>query len=95
MRTLKAIGWIGLGLLGLALLLENSTTVTLRLVQDIDVELPLSIALLISMGLGALSVLISTVWSEFRQFRINRQELEDQAAKIRDLEATIANFPTP
>jgi uncharacterized integral membrane protein len=93
MRTLKAIGWIGLGLLGLALLLENSTVVTLRLFQDIDVEMPLSIALLISMGLGALSVLISTVWSEVHQFRINRQEVEDQAAKIRELEATIANFP--
>jgi uncharacterized integral membrane protein len=95
MRTLKAIGWIGFGLLGIALLLENSTVVTLRLFQDIDVEMPLSIALLISMGLGALSVLISTVWSEVRQFRINRQELEDQATKIRELEATIANFPHP
>jgi uncharacterized integral membrane protein len=93
MRTLKAIGWIGFGLLGIALLLENSTVVTLRLFQDIDVEMPLSIALLIAMGLGALSVLLSTVWSEVRQFRINRQELEDQATKIRELEATIANFP--
>ncbi len=95
MRTLKAIGWIGFGLLGIALLLENSTMVTLRVFQDMEIDLPLSIALLISMGLGALLVLISTVWSEVRQFRMNRKELEDQATKIRELEATIANFPNP
>lgn len=92
MRLINIILWIGLviGVGGLSI--ENSAPVTLKVIQDIEVEIPLFIALLGAMGLGALVVLISTVWSEVRQFNVNRQTIDQQSKKIRDLEQTIAQL---
>jgi uncharacterized integral membrane protein len=89
MRHINAIVWIGIGIAVTGLLLENSTTVTVKIIQDVAFEIPLSLALVGAMGLGAFLVLISTVWSEIRQFRLNRQELDAKTQKIRDLEQTL------
>ncbi len=89
MCQINAIVWIGIGIAVTGLLLENSTMVTVKIIQDVAFEIPLSLALLGSMGLGAFLVLISTVWSEIRQFRLNRQELDAKTQKIRDLEQTL------
>ena len=93
MRLINVILWIGLaiGLGGLSI--ENSAPVTLKVLQNVEVEIPLFVALLGAMGLGALPVLASTVWSEIRQFNVNRQTVSQQSQKIRDLEQTIAQFP--
>ena len=92
MRLINIILWIGLVLGVGGLSIENSAPVTLKVIQDIEVEIPLFIALLGAMGLGALVVLISTVWSEVRQFNVNRQTIDQQSKKIRDLEQTIAQL---
>ena len=92
MRLINGMLWIGLtiGLGGLSI--ENSAPVTLKVIQNVEVEIPLFVALLGAMGLGALLVLASTVWSEIRQFNVNRQTVTQQSQKIRDLEQTIAQF---
>ena len=93
MRLINVILWIGLVIGVSGLLIENSAPVTLKVIQNVEVEVPLFVALLAAMGLGALVVLASTVWSEIRQFKINRQTVDQQSKKIRDLEQTIAQFP--
>ena len=92
MRLINMILWIGLviGVSGLSI--ENSTPVTLKVIQNVEVEIPLFVALLGAMGLGALMVLVSTIWSEIRQFNVNRQTVDQQSKKIRDLEQTIGQF---
>jgi uncharacterized integral membrane protein len=95
MRQINAIVWVGIGIAVTGLLMENSTTVTLKVIQDVAFEMPLSLALLGAMGLGAFLVLISTVWSEIRQFRLNRQELDAQTQKIRDLEQALQQTLKP
>ena len=90
MRQITAIVWVGIVIVISGLLLENREPVIFKVIQDVEFKLPLSLAMLGSMGLGAFLVLISTVWAEIRQFRINRQALDEQAKKIRDLEHTIA-----
>ena len=93
MRLINVILWMGLVIGFGGLSIENSAPVTLRVIQNVEVEIPLFVALLGAMGLGALLVLASTVWSEIRQFNVNRQTADQQSQKIRDLEQTIANFP--
>jgi uncharacterized integral membrane protein len=93
MRLVNVILWIGLVIGFSGLSIENSAPVTLKVIQNVEVEIPLFVALLGAMGLGALLVLASTVWSEIRQFRVNRQTVDQQSQKIRDLEQTIAQFP--
>ena len=93
MRLINVILWIGLVIGVSGLLIENSAPVTLKVIQNVEVEVPLFVALLAAMGLGALVVLASTVWSEIRQFKINRQTVDQQSKRIRDLEQTIAQFP--
>ena len=92
MRLINVILWIGLviGVSGLSI--ENSTLVTLKVIQNVELEVPLFVALLGAMGLGALVVLASTVWSEIQQFKANRQMVDRQSKRIHDLEETIAQF---
>jgi len=74
--------------------LQNSTPVTVKLIQTIQFEMPLSVAMIVSMGVGALTVWTFSVWSVIQQFLQTRLVIKSREVKIRDLVFDLAQYQT-
>ena len=86
--------WIFLVCLGLGFFsLQNPQTATISLVKGIEWEAPLSLELIIAMGVGALLAWLYSLWSKLLRIVSNREssrKLRQQEKRIQELEKNLA-----
>ncbi len=75
--------------------LENTEPVAIRIVQDVQVQAPLAIELILAMGLGAVLAWIFSVWTRLQQQLESRKTLRQMRSKeerIDELEQDIERY---
>lgn len=86
--------WIFLVCLGLVFFsLQNPQTATISLVEGITWEAPLSLELIMAMGVGALFAWLFSLWSRLLRIVSNREssrKLRQQEKRIQELEKNLA-----
>lgn len=66
--------------------LENTEPVAIRIVKDIQVQAPLSIELILAMGLGAVIAWIFGIWTKLQQQLESRQARRQLRSKEEQIE---------
>lgn len=86
--------WIFLVCLGLVLFsLQNPQTATINLVKGVAWEAPLSLELIMAMGVGALLAWLFSLWSKLQRIVANREnsrKIRQQEKRIEELEKNLA-----
>lgn len=75
--------------------LENTEPVAIRIVQDVQVQAPLAIELILAMGLGAVLAWIFSVWTRLQQQLESQKTLRQMRSKeerIDELEQDIERY---
>lgn len=75
--------------------LENTEPVAIRIVQDVQVQAPLAIELILAMGLGALLAWIFSVWTRLQQqleSRATRRQMRSSEERIGELEQDLERY---
>ena len=77
--------------------LENTEPAVIHLVQDLQVQAPLSIELIVAMGLGAILAWMFSIWTRLQQqlvsFSVMRQ-LRSKDQQIEKLEQEVERYKT-
>jgi lipopolysaccharide assembly protein A len=75
--------------------LENTEPVAIRIVQDVQVQAPLAIELILAMGLGAVIAWIFSVWARLQQqleSRTTRLQMRNKEERIDELEQDLERY---
>ncbi len=85
--------------------LENSEPVAIRILQDVQVQAPLSIELILAMGFGAVLAWIFSIWTRLqrqlesrkavRQIRSKEEEIQKLEQTVERYKAEIEQQPLP
>lgn len=95
MRQLNFLLFFALCLALALFSIENTQTVAINIIPNVQVEAPLSIELLLAVGTGALLAWMFSVWDQLqRQIESwkAQRELKQQSKKIAELEKTLAEL---
>lgn len=68
--------------------IENTELVSIKIIEGVEIIAPLSVELIVAMGIGAVLAWVFSVWVQI-QTTINRDEQEEQ---IEELQADIARY---
>lgn len=75
--------------------LENTTPTSIQIVEGVQITAPLSIELILAMGLGAVFAWIYSIWTRFLQ-QLSRSQSQRQISQkeqqIEELQTTIAQY---
>ncbi|HEY9905688.1 MAG TPA: lipopolysaccharide assembly protein LapA domain-containing protein [Candidatus Sericytochromatia bacterium] len=66
--------------------LENTEPAAIRIVQDVQVQAPLAIELILAMGLGAILAWLFSVWTRLQQQLESRKALRQMRSKEEHIE---------
>jgi lipopolysaccharide assembly protein A len=97
---MKQINFTIIFLLCLALVIfsvENTTVVKLTIIGGVEIKAPISVELILAMGLGAVLAWLFSAWSRLQRFFAARQqqrEIEQKNQRIQDLEQQLAIYQT-
>jgi lipopolysaccharide assembly protein A len=75
--------------------LENTEPVAIRVVQDVQIQAPLAIELIVAMGIGAVIAWIFSVWTRLQQqleSRPTRNQLRSKEERIDQLEQDLEHY---
>lgn len=95
---MRPINFLTIFALCLALVLfsiENTEPAVIHLVKGIDVQAPLSIELILAMGLGAVLAWLFSLWNRFQRFLESRQalrQIRDRDNRIQSLEKDLEQY---
>lgn len=95
---MRQINFLIIFVLCLALVLfslENTEPVAIRIVQDVQVQAPLAIELILAMGLGAVIAWLFSVWARLQQqleSRATRRQMRSKEERIGELEQDLERY---
>lgn len=75
--------------------LENTEPVAIRIGQDVQVQAPLAIELILAMGLGAVLAWVFSVWARLQQeleSRATRRQIRSKEERIGELEQDLERY---
>ncbi len=72
--------------------IENTESATIHLLQGLQVEAPISVELILALGLGAVLAWLFSIWSRLLQQLVSRQKLRSQAVRIQELEKNLEQY---
>ena len=72
--------------------LENTELATVQLVQGVQVQAPLSIELILAMGLGAVLAWVFSIWTRLQRMLVSRQGIRQKDVRIQELEQDIEQY---
>ncbi len=72
--------------------IENTEPAVIHVVQGVDVQAPLSIELLLAMGLGAVLAWVFSVWTQLQRMMESRSEVRQREVRIRELEEDVQRY---
>ncbi|MEM9908596.1 MAG: LapA family protein [Cyanobacteria bacterium P01_D01_bin.44] len=92
---MRQVNFVVIFVICLALVLfgiENTDPATIHVVKGVELQAPLSIELIISMGIGAVLAWVFSVWVQVQgYFNINPQ-VEQRELKIQQLEEDVERY---
>ncbi|MEB3338902.1 MAG: LapA family protein [Leptolyngbyaceae bacterium] len=75
--------------------LENTEPASINIVKDLQVQAPLSVELLLAMGLGAVLAWLFSVWTRLQRLINSRQEIQkirQRDNRIQELEQNVQRY---
>lgn len=75
--------------------LQNTDPVSIHVVKGIDVQAPLSVELIIAMGVGAVFAWVFSVWTQLQRLLDSRKslsELQQREAQIQELQQDVERY---
>jgi uncharacterized membrane protein YciS (DUF1049 family) len=94
---MRQINFLIIFVICLALVLfgiENTEPSVIHVVKDVQIEAPLSVELIIAMGIGAVLAWVFSVWSYLQRSLDVRKEVEVQELRIQELEQDVERYKT-
>ncbi len=92
---MRQINFVIIFVVCLALVLfgiENTEPVSIKIVEGLNVQAPLSVELIVAMGIGAVLAWIFSVWARVQGLLARGQEIRKRDAKIETLEEDIERY---
>jgi uncharacterized integral membrane protein len=72
--------------------LENTQPVSVKIVEGLELKAPLSVTLVITLGIGAVLAWIFSVWAKFQSTLIAQTVAEDKELQIETLQDDIERY---
>lgn len=92
---MRQINFVVIFVICLALVLfgiQNTELVNIRVIKGLEVQAPLSVELIIAMGIGAVLAWIFSVWVQVQRLLSSRQQVQARDVQIRSLEQDIERY---
>lgn len=92
---MRQINFVVIFVICLALVLfgiENTETVAIHIVKGVDLQAPLSIELILAMGVGAVLAWVFSVWTRLQRLLEVGKELKTRENRIQELEEDIERY---
>ncbi|KAM3098006.1 LapA family protein [Phormidesmis sp. 146-12] len=92
---MRQINFLLIFVICLALVLfgiENTEPAVIRVVEGVQVQAPLSIELILAMGIGAVMAWVFSVWSQIQRMMDSRKELDLREDRIQELEQDVERY---
>lgn len=94
-KPMRQLNFVMIFVIALALVLfsiENTTPVKINLVYGASIQAPLCVALILTMGIGALLAWVFNVWAGVQRVLFTRQEFEERDAQIEELQENLERY---
>lgn len=92
---MRQINFVMIFVISLALVLfgiQNTELVRIRFIEGLEVQAPLSIELIIAMGIGAVLAWVFSVWVQVQRLLLTQQEMRERDTRIEGLEQDIERY---
>jgi uncharacterized integral membrane protein len=92
---MRQVNFVIIFVICLALVLfgiENTEPAVIKVVQGVQWEAPLSIELILAMGIGATMAWVFSVWTSVQRMMVTRQEIGAKDTRIEELEQDIERY---
>jgi uncharacterized integral membrane protein len=92
---MRQINFVVIFVICLALVLfgiENTEPVVIHITRGIQVQAPLSVELLLSMGIGAVLAWVFNVWIQVQRMMESGQEMQHRDERIHELEQDVERY---
>lgn len=72
--------------------IENTDPAVIHIIQGLDLTAPLSVELIVAMGVGAVMAWVFSVWTQVQKMLESGRELERREARIQELEEDVQRY---
>jgi uncharacterized integral membrane protein len=72
--------------------IENTETVTIHIVPNVEVKAPLAVELLVAIGLGGVLAWLFGVWSQLQTMFVSNSEVKQKNRQIKELEKQVTKY---
>jgi uncharacterized integral membrane protein len=72
--------------------IENTEPVVIHIAKGVNLQAPLSVELLLAMGIGAVLAWVFSVWTHLQRFLDSGRELQQRDERIQELEQDIEHY---
>lgn len=72
--------------------IENTELVSIKIIEGIELKAPLSIELILAMGIGAVLAWVFSVWVQIQTTLKTGDAIEEQEEQIEELQADIERY---
>lgn len=94
-KHMRQVNFVIIFVICLALVLfgiENTEPAVIRIVEGIQVQAPLSVELIMAMGIGAVLAWVFSVWTQLQRVLDNGKELRVRETRIQELEEDVERY---
>lgn len=72
--------------------IENTELVSIKIIEGVELKAPLSIELILAMGVGAVLAWVFSVWVQIQSTISTQGTMEEQEEQIEELQADIERY---
>lgn len=72
--------------------IENTEPAAIRIIEGVQVEAPLSVELILAMGIGAVLAWVFSVWTQVQRLLESGKELQKRDERIQELEQDVQRY---
>lgn len=92
---MRQINFVIIFVICLALVLfgiENTEPAIIHVIRGIQIQAPLSVELILAMGIGAVFAWVFSVWTQVQRILESRKELRQRDVRIQELEEDVERY---
>lgn len=92
---MKQVNFVIIFVVCLALVLfgiENTEPAVIRIVEGVQVQAPLSVELILAMGIGAVMAWVFSVWTQLQRLVDTSKEVQVRESRIHELEEDVERY---
>ena len=92
---MRQVNFVIIFVICLALVLfgiENTEPSVIRVTNGLQVQAPLSIELILAMGIGAVFAWVFSVWNQVQRMLESRKEMQERDVRIQELEQDVERY---